>query len=410
MLQFVANLYHKTELALKPRIQKGPSMERAIVHMDLDTFYVSCERLINPKLNGKPLIIGGGSNRGVVASCSMEARKFGVSSAMPMKFALQLCPDAIVVKPDMELYSQQSHTVTEIIKEKAPVMEKASIDEFYLDVTGLDRFFGCYQWTEELATRVTKETGLPISFALSVNKTVSKIGTDEAKPFGKLQISADRVRPFLNPLSVKKIPMVGDQTFQTLSRIGIRTIETLSEMPEDMLQKLFGKNGSELWRKANGIDETPVEPYTERKSISTDQTFQQDTMDIKKIKNLLIGMVEKLAHQLRKEDWLTSVVAVKIRYTNWDTHRQQKKIPYTACDDVLIKTVDELFEKLYERRMLIRLVGINFSGLIRGSYQINLFEDTSEMVSLYQAIDKIKNKFGFKAVVRCAGSEFNKEG
>ncbi|MEO7175003.1 MAG: DNA polymerase IV [Saprospiraceae bacterium] len=383
-------------------------MSRSIVHMDLDTFFVSCERMLNPKLNGIPLIIGGSSDRGVVASCSYEARKFGVRSAMPMKLALRHCPQAKVVKGDMELYSHYSHTVTEVIEEQAPVMEKASIDEFYLDVSGMDRFFGCYKWTSELAQKVTKETGLPISFALSINKTVSKIATGESKPLGRLEINEAMVRPFLNPLSIKKIPMVGDVTFQLLSRIGIRKIQTLSEMPIDILGKLLGKNGKELWKKANGIDDNPVEPYVERKSISTEQTFEQDTIDIARIKSLLVGMVEKLAFQLRKEEWLTSVVVVKIRYSNFDTAPRQCKIPYTSCDHILLRKVTELFDALYERRMRIRLVGIRFSGLVRGTYQIDLFEDTTEMMSLYQAMDKVKKRYGFQAIQRCAGMKINK--
>lgn len=180
-------------------------MERTIVHMDLDTFFVSCERLHNDRLKGIPVIIGGG-DRGVVASCSYEARYYGVRSAMPIKHALRLCPEARVIKGDMEMYSKMSHTVTEIIEERAPVVEKASIDEHYLDITGMDKFFGSYKWTEELMQSVSKHTGLPLSFALSVNKTVAKIATGEAKPLGKTEICAAMVRPFLNPLSIKKFP------------------------------------------------------------------------------------------------------------------------------------------------------------------------------------------------------------
>lgn len=376
---------------------------KSIVHMDLDTFFVSCERLGNSKLNGVPLIIGGGSDRGVVASCSYEARTFGVRSAMPMKMALRLCPEARVIKGDMELYSRLSNDVTQVIEESSPLTEKASIDEFYLDITGMDKFFGSYQWTTELAQSVTKETGLPISFALSVNKTVSKIATGEAKP-GKLQVPEEMVRNFLNPLSIRKIPMVGDVTFTLLSRIGIRTIQTLSEMPVEVLQQIIGKNGIDLWKKANGIDNNPVEPYTERKSISTEHTFEQDTIDIPKLKSRLVAMVEKLAFQLRSEEWLTSTVVIKIRYNNFDTETKQCKIPYTSCDHVLIKFVNDLFDKLYHRRMRLRLIGIRFSGLVRGTYQINLFDDTVEMMSLYQAIDKMKKRYGFEAVTRCAGA------
>ena len=378
-------------------------MDRAIVHMDLDTFFVSCERLSNSKLNGLPLIIGGG-DRGVVASCSYEARTFGVRSAMPIKMALRLCPQAKVMKGDMELYSKLSHNVTQVIEDKAPIVEKASIDEFYLDITGMDKFYGCYQWTNELAQSITKETGLPISFALSVNKTVSKIGTGESKPVGRLEIPEIMVKPFLNPLSIQKIPMVGEVTFQLLSRIGIRNIQTLSEMPAEVLQRMIGKNGLELWKKANGIDNNPVEPYTERKSISTEHTFVQDTIDIHKLKSLLVGMVEKLAFQLRSEEWLTSTVVIKIRYANFDTETKQCKIAYTSSDHALTKTVTDLFDKLYQRRMRLRLIGIRFSGLVRGTYQINMFDDTEEMLSLYQAMDKIKKRYGFDAVARCAGA------
>lgn len=393
-------------LANKMRIQK---MERAIVHMDMDTFFVSCERLNNDKLRGIPVIIGGGE-RGVVASCSYEARYFGVRSAMPIKMALRLCPEAKVIKGDMEMYSKLSHTVTEIIEEKAPIVEKASIDEHYLDITGMDKFFGAYRWTEELMQSVSKNTGLPVSFALSVNKTVAKIGTGEAKPVGKKEISKDMVRPFLNPLSIKKIPGVGDASFQLLSRIGIRQIHTLAEMPMEVLQQMIGKNGIDLWKKANGIDYTPVEPYTERKSISTEHTFTQDTIDIPKLRGLINGMVEKLAFQLRSEQWLTSTVVVKIRYANFDTETRQCRVSYTSADHTLIKAVLELFDKLYNRRMRIRLIGIRFTGLVRGSLQINLFEDTQEMVALYQAMDKIKNRFGYHTVGRACGFKFSTEG
>jgi len=377
-------------------------MNRAIAHMDLDTFFVSCERLKNSDLVGKPLIIGGG-DRGVVASCSYETRYFGVRSAMPIKMALRLCPEARVIRGDMEMYSNMSHTVTEIIQEKVPVLEKASIDEFYLDLSGMDKFFGCYQWTTEIAEAVRKNTGLPISFALSTNKTVSKIGTGESKPIGKLEIPEQNIRPFLNPLSVKKIPMVGNVTFQLLSRLGVRNIQTLSEMPVEVLHQLVGKNGQELWKKANGIDETPVVPYSERKSISKENTFSQDTIDITGIKSILSGMVEQLCFQLRQEKWLTSTVVVKIRYSNFDTETKQYRIPYTSSDHTLLRYALELFEKVYNRRMRIRLIGVKFTGLVHGCHQMNLFEDTEELISLYQTLDKIKMRFGSTSVGRASG-------
>jgi len=375
--------------------------------MDMDTFFVSCERLNHSELNGIPLIIGGG-DRGVVASCSYEARKFGVRSAMPIRMALRLCPDAKVVKGDYELYSKLSHLVTEVIQDKVPLMEKASIDEFYLDLSGMDKFFGCYQWSQEIAASVTKETGLPISFALSNNKTVSKIGTGEAKPKGKLQIVETEIKPFLNPLSVKKIPMVGDKTFQLLSRIGVRTIHTLSEMPVLVLQQMIGVNGKELWKKANGIDENPVVPYSERKSISTERTFATDSIDILEIKRLISGMAEKLAYQLRQEKWLTSTVVIKIRYSNFDTETKQHKIAYTSADHTLSRVALELFNKVYTRRMRIRLVGLRFTDLVHGNHQMNLFEDTEEQMNLYQTMDYLKNRFGTDALGRASGFDFGK--
>ncbi len=375
-------------------------MERAIVHMDLDTFFVSCERLINSKLNGVPLIIGGHSDRGVVASCSYEARYFGVRSAMPIKMALKLCPQAKIIKGDMELYSNKSKLVTDIIRETAPVFEKASIDEFYMDISGMDRFFGNYKWTSELSQRITHESGLPISFGLSINKTVSKMATSEGKPFGKIHIQKNEVQPFLNPLSIQKIPMLGKATYTLLSRVGVRKIETLAQMPLPYLQSILGKNGNDLWKKANGIDNHPVEAYTERKGISTERTFEQDTFDIAQIKAVLIGMVERLSFQLRQEGWLTSCVVFKIRYNNFDTETKQQRITYTSCDHVLIDQVLLLFRLLYTRRMRIRLVGIQFTGLVRGNYQIRLFEDTLEHLQLYQALDCIRAKYGIHAIKR----------
>lgn len=374
-------------------------MQRSIVHMDLDTFFVSCTRLLDSRLNGVPVIVGGGE-RGVVASCSYEARKFGVHSAMPMKMALRLCPDAKVVKGDYEFFSQKSNEVTEIIRNNVPLMEKSSIDEFYLDLSGMDKFFGCYKWTNEITQTITKETGLPISFALSTNKTVSKIGTGEAKPLGRLEIKSDLVQSFLNPLSVRKIPMVGSVTFQLLSRIGVRKIQTLAEMPMDVLQQMMGKNGQELWKKANGIDDSPVVPYSEQKSISKEHTFNEDTIDIENIHSLISRMVENLAFQLREQKLLTSEVTVKIRYANFDTETKQCRIPYSAVDHTLLKYALELFKKLYTRRMRLRLIGVKFSGLVHGQHQMNLFEDTEELMNLYQAMDRMKRRFGSGAVCR----------
>lgn len=377
--------------------------DRSILHLDLDTFFVSVERLRNSRLIGKPVIIGGMSDRGVVSSCSYEARKFGVSSAMPMKLARIMCPDAIIIRGDMEAYSNYSNIVTEIISYKSPLYEKSSIDEHYVDITGMDRFYGCYKWSHELRQYIIKETGLPISAGLSINKTVSKIATGEAKPNGEIEVGKEKVLPFLDPLSINKIPMIGQKTYHVLRSMGIATIFTLRNIPVEMLERVMGKNGIEIWKRANGIDSTPVISYSEQKSISTEHTFEKDTTDIARLNQILVSMVEKIAYELRKHEKLTSCVTVKIRYSNFDTHTLQKRIPYTCFDHILADIAKELFARLYQRRMLIRLIGVRFSHLVRGVQQLDIFDDTPEKINLYLAIDRIRKRFGRDAVRRAAG-------
>lgn len=381
--------------------------QKAIAHMDLDSFFVSVERLHNSKLEGQPIIIGGGGDRGVVSSCSYEAHSYGVTSAMPVRMAKQLCPHAILIKGDMERYSIQSQLVTDIIKERTPLYEKSSIDEFYLDISGMDRFFGCYQWASELRDSIIKETGLPLSFGLSTNKTVAKVATGEAKPLGQLHVEKGSEKPFLAPLSIRKVPMVGDKTYRLLRSMGIARIRTVQEMDVELLSSVLGKQGVSIWKKANGIDNSPIVPYRENKSISAEQTFQQDTTDVAKLEALLVAMAEKVAFKLRRSDKVTSCITVKVRYSDFNTHTLQAKIPYTASDLTLIKNVRELFTRVYNKRLLVRLVGVKVSGLVSGGQQINLFEDTNEMVSLYQAMDRMRQRYGSQAVVRAIGMKEN---
>ena len=378
---------------------------RSIVHMDLDTFFVSCERLLDSRLNHKPILIGGTSDRGVVASCSYEARKFGIHSAMPMRMAKQRCPEAIVIKGNSSTYTKYSRLVTEIINEASPLYEKSSIDEFYIDFTGMDRFHGVLKYSSELRQRILRETGLPISFGLSENKTVSKIATGEAKPDNQMQISYGNEKHFLSPLSVRKIPMVGLKTYQSLCSLGIKTIQPLQEMPLDMMERIMGKNGIAIWKKANGIDLTPVIKHNERKSISTERTFNRDTIDVVKLKGILSAMAENLAYQLRRGDKLSGCVTVKVRYSDFQTQTLQKKIPYTAADHELIPMVLELFERAFNRRLLVRLIGVRYSALVSGNYQLGLFGDTVDYPSLYNALDRIRLKYGDRSVIKAIGME-----
>lgn len=375
-------------------------MLRSVVHMDLDTFFVSVERLKDSRLLGKPIAVGGTGDRAVVASCSYEARRFGVHSAMPMRQARMLCSDLIVVRGDYEHYSRFSDMVTQIISDKVPLYEKASVDEFYIDMTGMDKFFGTYAYMKELRNHIIKETGLPISFGLSENKTVSKVATGEAKPNNHREIAYGIEKSFLAPLPVRKIPMVGEVTANLLRKMGIVQIKTVQDMPLQVMDNILGENGKMIWRKANGIDTSLVEPYVERRSISAEETFEADTIDIKKMKTMLAAMTEKLCFQLRKEKKVTSLVAVKIRYSDFDTHTKQIRIPYTAADHIIINKVKELFDKLYDRRVLIRLIGVRLSNLASGSHQINLLEDSEQIIRLYQEMDYLRKKHGSEAVKR----------
>jgi DNA polymerase-4 len=366
--------------------------------MDLDTFFVSVERLRNSALVGKPIIVGGLSDRGVVAACSYETRQFGVSSGMAIKIAKRLCPNAILIKGDHDQYSHYSGMVTEIIAEKAPVFEKASIDEHYLDLSGMDRFFGTHKWLHELRTRIIKETGLPISCGLSVNKTVSKIATGEAKPNGEKNVEAALVKPFLDPLSIKKIPGIGDKSYQTLRDMGIVYIATLSAMPKNLMHQVMGENGIHIWEKANGIDERPVQAYFEQKSIGAEQTFETDTTDMKLLQSTLTRMVQETCFEMRSQNKLCGCVTIKIRYSDFQTQTQQLRIQYTGYDHRILEVALQLFQKLYNRRLLVRLIGVRLSHFVYGSQQIDLFTDSVSMINLYQAMDKIRNWYGKEAV------------
>lgn len=375
-------------------------MERAILHLDLDAFFVAVECLRNDSLRGKPLIIGGSSNRGVVASCSYEARAFGVRSAMPMRQALLLCPDAMVLRGDMEAYSKQSALVRAVIEEQAPLFEQASIDEFYLDLTGMDKHFGCWKWSGELRARIIRETGLPLSLGLAVNKTVSKVSAGEAKPNGERLIPAGEEKAFLAPLPVGKIPLIGKETERRLSFMGVRNCQTLAGMPPRLLEREFGKPGITMWKRANGEDNSPVVPYREQDSISSERTFHTDTIDMHFLHGEIRRQTAQLAYELRALGKLTACLTVKLRYADFQTFTKQAKIPYTAQDTSLTQHALDLFNRLYERRQAIRLVGVRFSELAPGASQLQLFDDTEKEARLLEAMDKIRNRFGKKAVGR----------
>src|SRR5690606_31722177 len=375
---------------------------KSILHLDLDTFFVSVERLLNSELLKKPVLVGGTGSRGVVAACSYETRKYGVRSGMAMKIAKQLCPQAIVIRGNAGTYMKYSNLITDVIRDSVPLFEKTSVDEFYVDLTGMDRFFGNYKFACELRKRIIKESGLPISFGLSQNKIVSKVATGEAKPNNQLKIDYGFEKGFLAPLSIRIIPMIGKATAQTLIHLGIDRVKLIQEMPVEMLTSVMGKNGQTIWNRANGIDNTPVIPYCERKSISNERTFNLDTIDVQKLRDTLTAMADTLCYQLRLGNKMTGCVSVKIRYSDFQTYNKQLRIPYTSADHILVPAVMELFSKLYERRILVRLIGVKFSHLVGGHYQINLFDDNEKSLNLYKSLDHIRNRFGAGSVMKAS--------
>lgn len=371
---------------------------RHIAHFDLDAFFVSVEVLKNPSLKGKPIIVGGDGQRGIVAACSYEARKYGIQSAMPALTAKRLCPDAIFLRCSYHDYSHYSRWVTQIIADSVPVYEKASVDEFYIDMTGMDRFFGVSQYTKELREKIIKETGLPISYGLSTSKLVSKMATNEAKPNGYLEVAPGKETDFLWSLTVDKIPGVGKQTQIQLHNLGIFTIEQITKTPFDQLEYHFGKWGKKLWEKSYGISDSPVEHHSEQKSISHENTFNADFADIPFLHAELVRLTEKTAFSLREEGKLTGCVTLKLRYSDFTTVSKQEVIDYTALDNILIAKVKDLFNKLYRKGEKVRLLGVRFSHLVPMTIQINLFDDAVEKLELFKAVDDIKNQFGSDAV------------
>ena len=371
---------------------------RHIAHFDLDAFFVSVEILKNPTLKGKPIVVGGDGQRGIVAACSYEARKYGIQSAMPSLTAKRLCPDAIFLKGSYHDYSKFSRLVTQIIADSVPVYEKASVDEFYIDLTGMDRFFGVSQFTRELREKIITETGLPISYGLSTSKLVSKMATNEAKPNGYLEVAAGKETDFLWPLTVDKIPGVGKQTQILLQNLGIFSIEQIANTPIDQLEFHFGKWGRKLWQKSYGISDSPVEHYSEQKSMSHENTFNADFADIHFLHTELVKLTEQTAYDLREEGKLTGCVTLKLRYADFSTVSKQEVIDYTALDHILISKVKDLFNKLYKKGEKVRLLGVRFSHLVPMTIQMNLFDDAIEKLELYKAVDDIKNQFGSDAV------------
>ena len=372
---------------------------RHIAHFDLDSFFVSVEIRNNPSLKGKPVLVGG-YERGVVAACSYEARKFGIHSAMPMKKAMQLCPQAIITNASRDQYSKYSRWVTDIIASKVPLFEKASIDEFYIDLTGMNKFFGVSKYAKELRELIMSETGLPISCGLSSARFISKMATNEAKPNGFLEIPHGKEIEFLWPLGIEKINGVGKQTEQQLKTFGIYTIEDIAKTPVEVMERIGGKWGESLWHKAHGRGSADITTDWEQKSMSHENTFDTDYTDLSFLHKELVRLTEKTAYSLREDEKMTGCVTVKIRYSDFETTSCQETIDYTALDDTLIAKVKDLFTKNWLKGRPVRLLGVRFSHLIPITMQMSLFDKNVEKLNLYKAVDDIKERFGNKLVTK----------
>lgn len=377
-------------------------LDRQIVHCDLDSFFVSVERLKNPKLNGKPVIVGGRSARSVVASCSYEARMLGVHSAMPIAQAIRLCPEAIVVDCAMKDYAAHSRQVTSLIAAYVPEFEKASIDEHYIDFTGFEKYMGCWKYVQQLRQKIIFETNLPITFALSSSKIVSKIGSGFAKPNGEIYIQPGTEIQFLAPLAINKIPMVGKVLAQKLRHYGLSTIADIQKRTISQMESLIGNGGRNLWEKARGIDVTSVITNASHKSISKETTFETDINSLEVLRANLKKMVAILAFDLRKHKEMTTCVAIKIRYNNFETKTTQMQIVATANDSRLEDCILQLFDRSYDKFKWIRLIGVKFSSLKKDGFQLDLFQEDNLQLKALNAMDQIRNKFGMNSIMKAS--------
>lgn len=367
--------------------------------MDLDSFFVSVERLKNSELIGKPVIIGGTNKRGVVSSCSYEARKFGVHSAMPGFRAHQLCPNGIFISSDFANYSKYSKLVTDIIASRVPKFEKASIDEFYIDLSGMDKYFGCFEFAISLREQIIQETKLPISFGLASNKVIAKMATNHAKPNGYKFIKHGDEINFLHPLQIGEIPGLGKQTIQFLNHRSIYTIKQLHQVGADQLEQWMGKHGGKLWRRANGQGSVAIRTNSERKSISKEHTFLKDTNNAEYLLEILRQMAEQLAHSLRLEGKKATSLAIKMKTPDFVSSTKQLTIHPTHYEHQIIPELNRFFKKIYRHQML-RLIGLRLAGFTENNAQIGLFDNVEKHVKLYESIDELKIKFGKQSIHR----------
>lgn len=363
-----------------------------ILHIDLDTFFVSVERLLNPDLVGKPVICGHKSDRSVVSTASYEVRKYGVHSGMSMLTAMRLCPQAIVVYSGHHVYGEFSRKVQQIVHDNAPLYQQMSCDEYFIDLSGMDKYFDVPKWAHDLRMKIIEQTKLPISYGLSINRTVAKIASGQAKPMGELYVPGEKVQQFLDPLPVQKIPGVGSSIMPRLQKLGIASIGDLRRFPRSLFISEFGPKSEYLWLKAQGIDNTPVVPNADPKSLSTETTFETDVIDRQHLLDTVLIMTDTLAYRLRAQKKKCTTVAIKIKYPDFHTEERQKTISPTDYTETISEMAQRLFDILYKGQA-VRLIGVRLNISVQNT-QNDLFSYNPKRDTLNHAIDAIKDRFG----------------
>jgi DNA polymerase-4 len=391
------------------RAKHGPLEERAadafaaILHVDMDAFFVSVELLERPELRGKPVVVGGRPDqRGVVTAASYEARKYGVHSAMPLRTAGKLCPQAVFLDGHHEKYGEWSDRVATILAKFSPIVEMVSIDEAYLDLAGTERLHGPpLAAADKLLRTITRTTDLPCSAGLATTRLVAKVASDQAKPRGLVWVAPGQEARFLAPLPVRKIPGIGEVTDRALRALGIETVEQLATVSPEKLEKIFGQWGDALYRKARGGDSYEFVIDAEPKSISHNHTFGEDTNDTEALHSLLSHLSQKACKRLREAGLATRTLSLTIRYAGFDTHTRAKTLfEPTQLDADIFRVFQKLFAEHRDMKRKIRLLGVSLSGLSHGGEQLDLLdaERRERLEKLTRATDKLRDRFGFGKV------------
>ena len=376
---------------------------RRIAHVDLDAFFISVERVLNPELRGKPAVVSGNpEGRGVVACASYEARARGLWAGMPVSLARRLCPEAIFLPGDMSKYREFSTRFFELLSELTPEVEPVSLDEAYLDLTGFESLYGSAQEAMvNFKAHLREELGLTASVGIASCKVVAKVASELSKPDGLLEVSLGEERGFLAPLPVGRLPGVGPKTERELKKLGLVTIGQLACSPSSFLKSHFGRVGDMLHRYANGIDERRVEPPAAAKSLSRETTLPQDTLDRRLLQGTLHYLVEQIGAELRSQGRQARCITLKLRYVDFETlTRSQTLREGTDVDQLIFEMAARLLEKaLTQRRQKVRLIGVRASSLTGMRRQLSLFGQSAERQAyLNRAVDRIRQKYGFSAI------------